>query len=384
VTAPRLPTLAFLALVAANAANVALRATAREPFATPPYVTFIEPTRAVLVRNAGEAIEVAAVEIDGVTRTAELVAQTGSDKVRRYEVRLGGLAPATEYRWAFAERVAKTGAPRRFEGRFRTASLAGPVRFCVLGDGGKSRLGEPWQARGKQFEIAERILAEKPDFTLYVGDIVYQDGRGDEYPEGFFRPFRGVLDAGIPVFPALGNHDAKTEYAEPYFDAFAVPRDGPGGGYYYSFDWGEVHVAVLDTATRRLERDPAQTAWLERDLRASAKPWKIVAAHHPPYQDHEETRLDTILPPILARCGAAAYIAGHYHLYERIEPGDGVLYLTSGGGGRSIHDRHSPSPHSKVLVPRYHFLRASADARRLAFEAVALEGDVFDRVELTR
>lgn len=381
MTARRLPPLLFLALLAGHAANVAVRAAARDPFAAPPYAGFILATSATIVRNAPEPVRIETLSVDGPMASAP---QNSPGVARRHAIRLVGLTPATTYQWNLSERVEKTGEVRHFDGRFRTAPLEGPVKFALLGDGGKSRVGRPWQTPGRQGEVAAKVLDWRPDLVLYVGDIVYPDGRAEEYPEAFFRPFRGVLDAGIPVFPAIGNHDAKQEYCDTYFAAFPVPREGPGGGYYYSFDWGEVHFAVLDTSTRRLQYDPAQIAWLERDLDASKKPWRIALAHHPPYQDHEETQLDRVLPPILAQHGAAAYLNGHYHVYERIEPGDGVLYLTSGGGGDSIHERRSESPHSKLLVPRYHYVRATADAKRLVFEAVALEGDVFDRVELTR
>lgn len=375
---------AFAAIVVALAASYAgLRIAAREPFAAErPYVGFLAGDRAVLVRAAPEAVEIVSATLAGPSPADAPRPVTAAAAAAAYHaIALGPLVAGGTYTWTLEERLAKTGVQRRFEGRFRAPPAAGPVRFEVMGDGGKTRVGTPWKSPGRQGDIVGLEAKDGPDFILYCGDIVYNNGAREEYAEGFFRPFAPLLAAGIPVYPALGNHDLKTEYADPYFAAFPIPSEGPGGGHYYSFDWGDVHLAVLDTSSRRLERDPAQLAWLARDLAASKKRWKLVAGHHPPFHGRRATGLDAVLPPLLAREGVAAYLCGHYHVYERCEPGDGVVYLTSGGGGQRLQEAE-PSPHSKRIVSRYHYLRAAAGPEKLIFEAVGLEGEVFDRVEI--
>lgn len=347
-------------------------------FAAPPYVAFIERHAARIVRHAPEKVRFERVEVrptapDGAA-VPGIAVPTATAANHLIEVR--GLAPGTEYRFTLEER-AGGGERRSWEGRFRTAPAPGgsrPVRAALLGDGGKTTGGAFWRGEGKQGTIAARIHDWRPDLILYAGDVVYEQGEYDEYEEGFFRPFRDVLKAGIPIFPALGDHDIKTRHAEPFFLAFAIP----GGAHYYSIDWGDLHVAVLDSASRRLDRDPAQLEWLERDLAASAAPWKVVLLHHPCYDQDGLTRAGAALAPVLARARPAAVLAGHEHLYERVGPVDGVLHLTSGGGGRSLSEPRE-SPGSRKIAARYHYVRLTFEPAALVVEAVDEQGQVFDR-----
>src|SRR5690606_31561937 len=78
-----------------------------------------------------------------------------------------------------------------------------------------------------------------------------------------------------------GNHEYETDDAEPFRDVFVLPENGGPDGLerWYSYDWGDLHVAVLDT-----EVDfAAQAEWLREDLEKNELPWTIVLLHRPPY-----------------------------------------------------------------------------------------------------
>src|SRR5204863_5750972 len=96
--------------------------------------------------------------------------------------------------------------------------------------------------------------------------------------------------------PAPGNHEYHTAAAAPFRAVFALP--GTSGERWYSYDWGRIHLAALDT-----ESDYAtQASWLDEDLAATALPWKIVYFHKPPYSSgaHGSDRsLRGALAPVL-------------------------------------------------------------------------------------
>ncbi|MCT0206376.1 metallophosphoesterase [Synechococcus sp. CS-1332] len=91
--------------------------------------------------------------------------------------------------------------------------------FLVLGDSGTGlhRRDTP------QRRVAEQLLAHGADarFLLHTGDVVYQVGSSEQYPDNFIRPYREWIMGGedwrrlpydqlvfrVPFLPVLGNHD---------------------------------------------------------------------------------------------------------------------------------------------------------------------------------
>jgi hypothetical protein len=91
--------------------------------------------------------------------------------------------------------------------------------FLVLGDSGTGlhRRDTP------QRRVAEQLLAHGADarFLLHTGDVVYQVGSSEQYPDNFIRPYREWIVGGedwrrlrydrlvfrVPFLPVLGNHD---------------------------------------------------------------------------------------------------------------------------------------------------------------------------------
>ncbi len=94
-----------------------------------------------------------------------------------------------------------------------------PFSFLVLGDSGTGlqRRDTP------QRRVAEQLLAHGSDarFLLHTGDVVYQVGSSEQYPDNFIRPYREWIVGGedwrrlrydrlvfrVPFLPVLGNHD---------------------------------------------------------------------------------------------------------------------------------------------------------------------------------
>ena len=192
--------------------------------------------------------------------------------------------------------------------------------------------------------------------------------------------FDAPLFRHLPFYPAAGNHEYHTLDAAPFRAVFALP--GPAGEKWYSYDWGRVHFAALDT-----EADYAtQAAWLDADLAATTRPWKVLYFHKPPYSSgsHGSDRsLRAALAPVLERHGVQLVLAGHDHDYERIAPQGGVQHVVTGGGGVGTRPVGTSS-FTELSVDVIHFVHAEVSADQLVLHAIDGTGAEFDSVVVPR
>ena len=201
----------------------------------------------------------------------------------------------------------------------------GSVRFAVIGDSGSGAK--------VQYELAERLIAARQTFpytfVLMMGDNIY----GDDSPKGFAKkfeiPYKPLLDAGVPFYATLGNHDAQDQR---FYKGFNM-----GGHRYYTFTEGSVQFFVMDTTYM----DRGQLDWLEQSLRESQARWKIAYGHHPFYSTGKkhgsEVDLRQLVEPLFIRYGVNAVFAGHEHFYQRIAPQHGIAYFISGAASKLRH-----------------------------------------------
>jgi hypothetical protein len=184
----------------------------------------------------------------------------------------------------------------------------------------------------------------------------------------------GDLFRNIPFMPSSGNHDYRTLQGAPFRDVFNLPGDS--GEKWYSYDWGRVHFVSLDT-----EADYAtQVAWLDQDLAATQLPWKIIYLHKPPYSSGmhgSDTKLRSLLAPVLKRHGVQLVLAGHDHNYERIKPQDGTAYVVTGGGGIGTRSVGSSS-FTAFAEDVIHFLYVEVGVDELVVHAIDATGRQFD------
>ena len=140
-------------------------------------------------------------------------------------------------------------------------------------------------------------------------------------------PYKALLNAGVPFYAVLGNHDMTNE-------RFYKPLNMNGANY-YSYKKGHVRFFALDSNYM----DPKQTAWIETQLRDAGKgDWKICYFHHPLYSSARThgpaTALRKVLEPLFVKYGVDVVLAGHEHVYERVLPQQGVYYFTEGASGQ--------------------------------------------------
>jgi hypothetical protein len=242
--------------------------------------------------------------------------------------------------------------------------------------------------------------AEKTHFFIHSGDISY----ADDYPlNSLTSPYETTWNSWQNSMTALtsnniymtapGNHEATcfqesdflcellslNQYRNfsAYLNRFRMPGDESGGykNMWYSFDYGLVHVVVINTETD-FPNAPAgpgttlnsghfqgltqQLSWFENDLQAANAnrdqvPWILVTGHRPFYGslpkfpavpgNCDSCRL--AFEPLIITYNVDFYFCGHVHWYERLYPIDangnalatnynnqsGPIHITNGAGG---------------------------------------------------
>ena len=225
---------------------------------------------------------------------------------------------------------------------FRTFPTAGPVRpfrIFATGDGGflNSTSNPALSAHAVLVRDAYyAFTAGTPtDLFMPLGDNAYFTALDSEYQLAMFNGFADLRRA-TPVLPIYGNHEQFSSntltQTGPYFDAFSMPSAGQSGGVasgsetYFSVDYANVHIVVLDSERARPADSPAMLAWLNADLAAANADWTIAMWHRPPYSrglfhdsdtEAEEKWMRENVIPILETYGVDAVFNGHSHSYER-------------------------------------------------------------------
>lgn len=295
-----------------------------------------------------------------------------SAPIFQHQADLSGLAPDTTYPYeVLIDGVAV------YRGVLRTAG-ASRYQFLAFGDSGDG--GQP------QRQLAGLLNRETPAFVIHTGDVAYYEGRFEQYDGLYFSVYTELM-ARAPFYPAMGNHDAMFRNGLAFRTVHAWPgRPVP----YYSFDWGDAHFVALDTNQSlddAVEGAGDMLRWLERDLHETRKLLRVVFFHHPPFPtanyrgDARCQRVAEQVVPILERAGVHLVLSGHEHLYQRVQPRNGTIYVTTGGGGSTVYP---PGNDSFIAYGAgvSHYLRLSVAGARITGEAINAEGAVFDTFEI--
>lgn len=243
-------------------------------------------------------------------------------------------------------------------------------RFGAIGDYGYAGPAER--------DVANLVKSWNPDFIITLGDNNYDFGDSTtidqnigQYFHDYIYRYRGAYGPSASTnrfFPSLGNHDYYTRNGEPYRVYFTLP----GNGRYYEFVRGSVHFFVLDSDPAEpdgITANSKQAAWLRNALANSTAPWRVVYMHHAPYSSGKHGNTVALQWPF-KEWGASVVLAGHDHMYERLEV-DGLPYFVNGLGGRSIYRfRGQPLAASQLRFNEDYgamLLNASLDSLSLRF-----------------
>jgi len=196
------------------------------------------------------------------------------------------------------------------------------VRFAIIGDTGTGT--------SSQYEVGERLTVSRQmfpfDFVIMLGDNIYGSERPQDFITKFEKPYKALLDAKVPFYAALGNHDDPTQR---YYKPFNM-----NGERFYTFTKGNARFFALDSNYM----DQTQLKWLDEQLSRANERWKIAYFHHPLYSSGEkhgsEVDLRTQVEPLFIKYGVDVVFAGHEHFYERIKPQNGIYYFIEGGSAK--------------------------------------------------
>ena len=280
---------------------------------------------------------------------------------------------------------------------FRTLKTEGDTTFVLLGDSGAGS--------GGQMAIARQMVARDPDFALHLGDVVYPQFSFPYTDTRFLSVYRQFMRS-VPLFVAWGNHDLYVG-SDPLIRALRQPTnsvsiadhqlDHTRPEFYFSFDSGDAHVAVLFSpffSQYVLTTNSPQYAWLTNDLARSTKPWKFMAMHHPMassgahrFDDYnfnglrDMNEMAALLYPVAARYGVQIVFAGHDHDYQRFHPVNGVHHIVSGGGGSILHRLSEWDVNAAQFQSRHHLTSVQIRGDTLRLLAIGTQGEVFDALE---
>ncbi len=262
-------------------------------------------------------------------------------------------------------------------GHFKVAPAGdASFHFVVFGD---TRTRDDLHRR-----VVDAISKTDPDFVLHTGDLV-TDGYDTAQWPNFFNIERDLLKKTV-FYPVLGNHERNNARFHEFFDV-----NSP----YYSFNWGGIHFALLDTDIANWSVSPAererfwteQVRWLEQDLQKAEKAdFRFLVMHHPPmtaYQLASHMSKETPgLVPICEKYKVKAVFAGHDHNYQH-HLLNGVHYIITGGGGAPLAPVDDVIPGITQKVEKIeHFVNVSVAGKIVRIEAIALDGRKIDTIDL--
>lgn len=247
------------------------------------------------------------------------------------------------------------------------------VRFAVIGDSGT---GGP-----EQYQVAQEMERSRQrvgfDFVIMLGDNIYGGKDQRSFARKFELPYKPLLDAGVKFYASLGNHDDPSEGLYAPFNM--------GGKRYYAFKRNDVAFFVLDSNYM----DRVQLDWLERQLQTSGAAWKICYFHHPLYSDARahgsDVDLRATLAPLFAKYGVNVVFAGHDHVYERLQPKDGIYYFVLGNSGQlRYHDLKRSSDLVAGFDTDRDFMLVEIAGDNLYFQTISRTGQTVDSGALPR
>ena len=207
-------------------------------------------------------------------------------------------------------------------------------------------------------EVLKKILSQHPEieFILTAGDNT-NCGQTDVQWTGLMDGLKGIIEE-IPLMLCMGNHDdmgfadyftfTGKYYSEKatYFSnqlKGSYPYNGPEGWKTanYSFDYGNVHFAVLGTSGFEYINE-----WLIKDMDASDKTWKFASHHFPVCYAGPEIENEDTYPALrdgMEKCDIV--FSGHEHSFARSyprrkdglydKPSQGTVHYNIGSGNRN-------------------------------------------------
>jgi Icc-related predicted phosphoesterase len=256
----------------------------------------------------------------------------------------------------------------------------GDIRFLNPSD---TRTSDPVRRK----LLVDKIASEKPAFLLISGDLV-ANGSDERQWKVFDEETTPIRNAGIKIFPALGNHDLRGDLPvalNNYFQRFPDLQKSR----YYSLRAGSVMIFTLDSSLDHPGGEEMQ--WFDHQIETLPDDVRfvVIQLHHPPLtRSHDlafggghsprppEQEMASFIESRAAQSKAKfVVVAGHVHNYERYER-NGVTYVVTGGGGATPYMiNREPNDYYKDPGASYHYCRFEVGLTKLTMHMIKLDWD---------
>ena len=241
---------------------------------------------------------------------------------------------------------------------------------------------------GDHDNVAERIITDinqnslSRTFIINSGDLFSNGNSNSSWDTEFFNqdyPNINYLLANLPYLAAMGNHEGQGILFEKYFPYPMFMNNR----YYYSFDYGPVHITVLDQETNYTPGS-LQYNWIVNDLSSTDKNWKIVVLHKPGWSaggGHSNSgSVQNNLQPLFEQYGVSFVIAGHNHYYARAVV-NGVEHVTTGGGGAPLYNPDNTFPNIVITDKSNHYCKLKITGNTLHFTVTRSNGTMIEEFD---
>jgi hypothetical protein len=230
-------------------------------------------------------------------------------------------------------------------------------------------------------ELARATTNEKPAFVLVPGDLV-NSGTLSAF-QAWTNLMAPVYQAGIAVYPVIGNHDSADVNAYKAVFGPGIPNNGPAAEIdrTYSITYSNALVLNLDdyvTAGR------VNQSWIDAVLATNTRPHIFAQGHMPAFKANHTDCLDDYPANRnafwngLSNVTCRIYFCGHDHFYNhaRINDGDGnpendVHQMIVGCGGAPFYTSYAyngvNSPYTPTLVYQ--------EMNNYGYEVVEIDGN---------
>lgn len=228
-----------------------------------------------------------------------------------------------------------------------------------------------------------------PDATVFTtGDNAYTNGTAEDFAVRY-DPSWGVFKDRTR--PSIGNHDANTTAAAPYFDYFGVNAGTPGEGW-YSYNLGAWHLIVLNSecGSAGLDSCEEQRSWLENDLAVNPRSCSLAYWHKPVFSSGQYSpgSYDMVTEwDLLDAAGVDVVLNGHDHNYQRYVPqnSDGHAtpsgireFVVGTGGGISLYSQTAAPSNLEAFYEGYGVLKLDLGQSGYGWTFISTDGSYGD------
>ncbi|MDX2174981.1 MAG: metallophosphoesterase [Candidatus Sumerlaeia bacterium] len=261
------------------------------------------------------------------------------------------------------------------------------LSFALAGDAGTGDFRQ--ENIGRQ--MAASHDADPFDALVLLGDNIYgEDEPWEEMLDQYFlRPFAPILERGVPVVTALGNHDVSSGKREGFLTTPIFNLNGRG---YHTTSYGDfLHFFIIDSEF--FAKDSQQVRWLLEELAWHPRGWRFLISHHPIENtggggdEGSNEKISHAVQSVIDRSQPVhAVLSGHVHVYMRLWNSERSIPQIINGNAGELED-DEPIPPNERLVAAYKdsaaFVRLDIEGTSLTGTVIAEDGRVVDRFRLS-